>query len=183
MTAATIYMVQPPDQAPPPPDSPHRQLLQTHLRTVWRFVRMLGCDPDAADDLTQETFVVALQKGLGDRAPHEVAAFLRRTARHLWLREHERTNRRARLLAAAAETVFRPAAGDDDSRTGDQRVHALRACIRELGDRSRQLIRWFYGEGQSRAEIAARLGLQENGVKTALQRTRATLRECLGRKI
>lgn len=191
MSSATLAMNPAPDPASPPPDTPSdtpmscgsEHLVQTHLRAVWRFARLLGCRPDEADDLTQETFVVALQKGVGDRDERETAAFLRHTVRHLWLRGNERRNRRARLLATAAETVFERVCGAGPNDNGDRRVEALRECVDGLEGRPRQIVRLFYGEGRSRQDVAQRLGLQENGVKTALQRARAALRDCVWRKL
>jgi RNA polymerase sigma-70 factor (ECF subfamily) len=182
MEATVIKMVYPPKPAVPAPlpGDPREQLVRQHLRLVWRFLRLLGCAPEEADDLTQETFVVTLQKGTGDRNTHEVAAFLRRTARHLFLRSREKSNRREALLAAAAEGMWARVHGDDD---GGRTVAALRQCTAELGERSRQVVRLFYGESRSRTEIAAILGMQETGVKTALQRIRGALRECLQRKM
>ncbi len=181
MKLAVLEMVRQTDPPPPPPpDSPLEQLVHLHLRGVWRFLRLLGCARDEADDLTQETFIIAFRKGLSDRSPPQVAAFLRRTARHLFLRSRHQRDRRARLLAAAAESLWQRSCAADG---GDRRISALRECLAELATKARQLVRMFYAEGRSRAEVAASLGMQETGVKTALQRTRSTLKECVGRKI
>lgn len=163
------------------PDLAERErLVRTHLRGIWRHLRTLGCPAFEADDLVQETFVVAFEKGLGDRDQHETAAFLRKTARHLWLRSRSKQGRRAELLAAAAEELWARLCRDD---SGDDAGAALRDCIQGLGDRARRLVTLFYGEQRSRAEVAAALGMQETGVKTALQRVRSVLRECVQEKL
>lgn len=181
MTTATRYMPSPTAPSPiPPPRAAADQLVRAHLRGVWRFLRLLGCAPFEADDLTQETFVVALQKDLGDRSSLQVASFLRRTARHLFLRSREQRDRRAELLADVAERVFAAACGDDG---GDRRVDALRTCLQELGERPRRIVRMFYGERRSRQDIAAELAMQEAGVKTALQRLRDALKQCMQRRM
>lgn len=177
---ATLEVDPEPATVPTLVRDPGEQLVRRHLRQVWRFLRLLGCEPEEADDLTQETFVVALSKGTGDRDARQVAAFLRRTARHLFLRSREQRGRRARLLAAAAERLFERACGDDGADAG---VAALRDCVAELGERPRRIVRLFYGEGRSRAAVAAALDMQETGVKTALQRLRDSLRECMRRKM
>ncbi|MCK5943783.1 MAG: sigma-70 family RNA polymerase sigma factor, partial [Planctomycetes bacterium] len=164
-----------PNAAPPTADE---QLVRRHVRGVWRFLRVLGCAPDEADDLTQEAFLVALRKGTGDRGERQVAAFLRQTARHLFLRSRRLRGRRAERHAALVEEVFAAACGDDG---GDARVEALRGCVEQLPERSRSLVRMFYGEERSREDVARALGMKETGVKTALQRLRRSLRECLQR--
>ena len=68
-------------------------LVNRHVRAVWRYLRMHGADPHEADDLTQEAFVVALQKGAAHLDPAATATFLRRTARFLFLRLRARRSR------------------------------------------------------------------------------------------
>lgn len=170
-----------PGPMPQPADLATRErIVHAHLRGVWRHLRTLGCPAFEADDLAQETFVVAFEKGLGDRNEHETAAFLRATARHLWLRSRSKQNRRAELLAAAAEDLWARLCRDD---SGDRALLALRECVHGLGDRARRLVHLFYGEERSRTEVAAALGMQENGVKTALQRVRQALRECVQERL
>ncbi|MBX3202222.1 MAG: RNA polymerase sigma factor [Labilithrix sp.] len=54
MTAAAV----------PSKDEAARQvaLVRTHLPSVWRFLRRLGLQPDDADDVAQEVFLVAVRK-------------------------------------------------------------------------------------------------------------------------
>jgi len=98
----------------------------------------------------------------------------------VFLRHRRLEGRRADRHAALAEDVFARACdrGDDG---GDARIEALRACVERLGTRSRALVRLFYGEGRSRTEVAGLLGIRETGVKTALQRVRQSLRDCMER--
>src|SRR6186997_2559087 len=57
-----------------------------HRLGIWRYLRFLGCDDAAADDLTQETFLaVARGAGNGD-AVRDVPAYLRGIARNLFLK-------------------------------------------------------------------------------------------------
>jgi hypothetical protein len=48
---------------------------------LWRYLRVLGCEPALADDLVQEVFVVVLQRPQFDGSkPGAAFAFLRTTA-------------------------------------------------------------------------------------------------------
>ena len=38
------------------------RLVKEHQADLWRHLRMLGCDPAQADDLTQETFLTVMEK-------------------------------------------------------------------------------------------------------------------------
>jgi len=162
-------------------------LVRQHLRSLWRYLRMLGAEPAEADDLAQEAFVVAMQKGAlpgepGQSEPGLLAAFLRTTARFLFLRLRK-ASRRERRLADDVDALWARDALRDG---GDGLVAAVRACVGELDGRARRAIELCYGlhdnDAQGRAAIAHELGLQENGVKTLLQRVRQKLRECIERR-
>jgi RNA polymerase sigma factor (sigma-70 family) len=154
-------------------------LVRTHQVAVWRWLRSLGCPPADAEALAAETFVVAWRKGfvLGEHG--EAAAFLRSTARFLWLRRQRSRGREAARFAAAAEALWeRDCAADD----GALFVAALRECLAALDGRSAEAVRLCYTERRPHRDAAARLGLKPNGLKTLLQRLRAALRRCIERR-
>lgn len=146
---------------------------------VFRFLRSLGASREVADDLTQEAFVAAWQKGKQDLPPAALAAFLRRAARFLWL-EHRRGERRAE--AAVAALALRTWE-EEDLGDGEAMVTATRVCVRELRGRAARAVELAYGAGSGRDDIAKTLGMQPNGVKTLLARTRKWLAECIRRRL
>lgn len=149
--------------------------LHTALR---RYVRLLGAEPGTADDLVQEAFVIALRRpGFDADVPGAAFAFLRTTVRHLWLRRHR--GRLTERELADADAVWDRRCGDG----GDAYVLALRTCVRRLPERSQRLLQAIHGAGASRTEAAALLGLGKHGVKSALQRLRALLRDCIERRL
>jgi len=160
----------------PDADARNAQWIAHFQGDVWRYLRHLGCDRTEADDLTQDTFVVLLRTPtFDDRAPAATAAWLRRIAENRF-RNHLRKVRRRedpRWIAAVNQvwTV-------DDVPT-DHRLEALATCLDGLEDGSRALVDAFYRDGESRRAIADRLGMQESGIKTRLQRLRAALRRCV----
>jgi len=151
-------------------------LVRRHQVGVWRYLRALGAAADEAEDLLQETFLVALDKLTEDLGTTSVASFLRKTARHLLLRQRrDRGRREAAVIAFADELWQRDCAVDD----GGAWLEALDGCVSQLDGRSRDVVQWFYREGQSRKQVAARLQIKETGMKTLLQRLRAALRSCI----
>jgi RNA polymerase sigma-70 factor (ECF subfamily) len=151
-------------------------IVRRHLRGLYRFARALGADAEFAGDLCQEAFVVAWRKGRQDLPDRALAAFLRRSARLLWLQHHRRERRREAAFAAASERLWR-----EEDGAHDDRIAAVRACVDQLRGRAAQAVQLAYGDGRGRAEIAAALGLTPNGVKTLLARTRGWLEQCIGR--
>src|SRR5262245_64911357 len=82
------------------------EIAQTHRLGIWRYLRFLGCDDAAADDLAQETFlVVARGAGGNGHAVRDLPAYLRGIARNLFLKWVRRSRREPSLeeLAAADE--------------------------------------------------------------------------------
>lgn len=167
---------------PLPPVDPHPGLAANadrHREALWRYLRVLGADAVAADDLVQEVFLVALQRAdFDDRVPGAVFTFLRRTARYLWLRSLRR--RTTPLEVEAADLVWQQHCGDGP---GDDYVDALRQCVERLPARSRTLLQATYGDGDGRTAAGARIGLGEQGVKSSLRRLRAFLHDCIRQRL
>lgn len=156
--------------------------VRAHLRAVWRYLRMHGASADEADDLAQECFVIAAQKNALGLDPAATATFLRRTARFLFLRRRSQDRAMVQLADAVDELWDRDCGTDG----GDGLVAALRECLRKLAPKAAQAVQMAYGidgdEPARRVEVAAALGMQENGVKTLMQRAREQLRVCLDRR-
>lgn len=154
------------------------RLVRSHQAEVWRYVRYLGASTELADDLVQETFLQLLRTPFQERTPAETAQWLRTVARNQFVRSF----RRPPLPLAdldAIEVAWTDFAGDD---AGSRSLAALRACVERLAGRPRDVVRWHYEERCSRAEISARLGIGEDGVKSLLRRTREVLRACIERQ-
>lgn len=178
--------ISPAPEAPPVPApavGDFAAWVDRHLRSVWRHLRMHGALPDAADDLTQEVFVVAWQKAAHERAPAAAAAFLRRTSRFVFLRHLRDRDRSAVELADAVDLLWTSDCEADD---GDGLLAALRECVAQLDGRARRAVELSYGTDAispaPRIDAAAELGLQPNGLKTLLQRVRQQLRACVERR-
>ncbi len=156
-------------------------LVKNHQASVWRYLRLLGCDPATAEDLTQETFLAVYYRPFELRSTASSAAYLRRVARNLFLKERRGLARRpAQCDLDAADAVFETRSGEDE---GEAYRESLRACLRDLSERSRTALDLRYGAKIERTEIARRLGMKDQGVKTLLQRAKQALRECIERRV
>jgi RNA polymerase sigma-70 factor (ECF subfamily) len=155
-------------------------IVRRHQAGLWRYLRLLGCDPTTAEDVAQETFLALLAADFEDRHPRSTAAWLRKKARYLFLDRVRARTRRERNLALAAERVWRRYAAEDDG-AGYRR--ALEHCVEGLAPKARRAVDLRYSDHRTRAEMAGILGLRENGVKTLLQRARAALRDCVERRL
>lgn len=153
--------------------------VRRHQAVVWRYLRLLGCTPDTADDLTQDTFLISLRKGVAREEHAHARAWLRRVARNLWVDRNRRFRRRREVEWADQVDLVWTA----DESEAEARLGALQLCLDGLDNRSAEVVRLRYRENRSRAEIARELGMRENGVKTLIQRVRRGLRECVERRL
>ena len=64
---------------------------------------------------------------------------------------------------------------------GDESLRLLRDCLERLEGRAREALRLHYEDRRSRREIAERLSIGEDGVKSLLRRSREVLRQCVAR--
>jgi RNA polymerase sigma-70 factor (ECF subfamily) len=154
------------------------RLVREHQAGVWRYLRVLGCPAAEAEDLTQETFLAVLTKPFHDYNRQATAAYLRQVARNLFI------SGRRRAVAVAeldeAEAAWLQWAVKDD---GQELMDALQACLQKLTDRARQALDLRFGRQSPRAEIAAALGLSEDGAKNLMQRAKQQLRACIEKAI
>lgn len=151
------------------------QLVRRHQGMVWRYLRLLGADPDEADDLMQETF---LRIGAARREPVAApAAFLRGIARNLLIAARRAQRRRTptREWTAAVDEL----AADEPAAFDDARMEALRRCLLRLRGRGRRAVELHHVDGLSYRSAAERLGIGVHGFKTLLDRARRALRLCV----
>ena len=156
------------------------QLVEAHQNMLRGFLRFLGCPAQLADDVCQDVFLSVFASPFEHRSEAETASYLRKVARHLYLKAMHRERRRTLSIDPdEAEAAWLSFEGDDG---GSGYMEALRECLRLLTGRPAEVIRLRYHEGLRRDAIRARLGLSEGGVKSILIRTRARLRDCVERK-
>lgn len=159
------------------------QLIDRHQNGVWRYLRMLGCDPSTADDLTQETFLRVLRRdNFVQHNDSATAGYLRRTAYNLLISRHRKLGR--------VHTVSEPQMLDESwdrwagkDLTGDAAVEALQTCLQTLTERAQQALRMRFSEGASRVEIGDALGITDHGARNLMQRAKQQLRQCVEGKL
>lgn len=165
------------------PEACLRDLIQRHQAGVWRYLRAVGASPQLAEELLQDTFVVAWQRDLTDRGNVPVATFLLRTARHLYLKRCRALGRRKEALVDSVDQLWQRTCESDQ---GKGWLAALRECVDQLDGRARKAVQLCYGADAVRGDrhkVADELGIKPNGLKTLLQRARGLLRACIESKI
>ncbi|MHC4166693.1 MAG: RNA polymerase sigma factor [Planctomycetota bacterium] len=155
-----------------------RTLLKSRDRiaaAAWVVVR----DAHAAEDIFQNVVLKALTKEVSFEATGAVLSWAFITARREgidWLRRHRRelTGLDSELLGLLEQEWL-----SETADCGEQRMEALRACLKTLPDKSRRLLRLRYFEGDSCGEVAKKLGTELNAVYKRLSRLHKGLRGCI----
>jgi RNA polymerase sigma factor (sigma-70 family) len=149
-------------------------LVRRHAAPLWVTIRRSLRDRDEARDVLQETWLRALEGLAGLRDPARLRAWLLSIALNL---VRERSRRPAHTGLEALEDGGPAAEGGPDDCDARDTARALRAEIERLPPRQREVFDLRMNHELSHAEIAALLGITEEGSRAnhyqALRRLRA----------
>ena len=162
----------------PPADGGDSLALQ--VRATCRYLLAQGCGIAEAEDLTQDAFAIAWSKGAEGMPPGRRAAFLRTTALNLLRNRRRQRHGREVSLQDAVHVLFEEACAAD---SGEALWEAVARCKEQLAPKARTALELVYEQGCGREQVATRLDLKANGLKTLLQRTRDALRHCVERSL
>ena len=149
---------------------------------VSAFVRAAVRDPEAANDLLQETAVVLVRRFADYDRGRPFLAWALGVARFQILGFHRDEARRQITYDADLFERFTEAWAAQAPAAG-ARSAALEECVERLESRPRQILRWRYFENLNSEEIARRLGTPAAAVRVTLQRLREKLRLCVERRM
>jgi RNA polymerase sigma-70 factor len=162
-------------------------LTREHIDSVRAFLLASLRDNVAAEDVLQETFLVAWR--ILDRYDRALpfGPWVRGIAAKLLL-NHRRKLGRSRVYFCDDQVLTHLDDGFRDfarlqGDTFDEKLDALRGCLDQLTGPQRESIRLHYEHGLHCKEIALRLGIGFEAVKKHLQRGRALLHRCLLTKL
>lgn len=146
---------------------------------AWLVVR----DAHAAEDIFQNVALKALAREVTFDSDGALMSWAFITARREgidWLRRQK--NEPVCLDETILEIVEREWADEALCQAGG-RSQALRDCLGELPDRSRELLRRRYFDGQRCDEVAAALGTKLDAVYKRLSRLHHALKGCIEAKL
>jgi RNA polymerase sigma-70 factor (ECF subfamily) len=155
--------------------SPDPDALGRDLGAVRRLARGLVAGDDLADDVVQETVIVALRRG-GDRS-RSAAAWLAGIARNVARNLLRAGRRRARHEAAAHPARPAPSVLEDAARIEEHR--RVLAAARDLTEPYRSVVILRFFDDLTPTAIAALTGRAVPTVKTQLRRALAHMRRRL----
>ncbi len=165
------------DRTASTPSESFEALYRRAFPRVYGYVATLLRDRSAAEEVTAQAFERAYRKRRSFRASRGTEeAWLFGIARNAALDELRRRKRRA-TLEADPEDVH--ATGPGEHADGALRREAVRAALRRLAPRERELVALKFAGGLSHEEIGRVLGISASNAGTRLHRALENLRrEC-----
>jgi RNA polymerase sigma-70 factor (ECF subfamily) len=151
-------------------------LVVQYQQTVYRWALTLADDPDDADDLVQETFILVARKLGSYEASGSFSAWLYSITRRAAGQRRRLVRRRRRLLERGAESaaVYLTDPGARVDRA--QAVALIRMCFHDLPRKQREIFDLVDLQGLSPAEAAVLTDTKPATVRAHLFKARASIR-------
>jgi RNA polymerase sigma-70 factor (ECF subfamily) len=154
------------------------RLVTPYLPMLFAYSRAICLDFHAAQDVVQETAIIAF-RNLNHLFPEaDFSTWLRAIARRQSLEARRKLHRFARFADDAVERTYEDPAPAEVS----VRRKMLGDCIRALGERGQGVVEGHYFRGLTLAQVAARLETSVSAVKQLLYRARKLLEECVRKR-
>ena len=165
-----------------------RQLVQNHHQVVRFFIsRFIYC-PESIDDVAQEVFLQAFRDLNRFRGDSNFSTWMIGIARLKSL-EHLRAKRKTdsvmRDLQLANQTEMQLENLQHACYgfgAAEERLRALTACVAELPEHSLSMVRYFYFDRMSCADIAKTCRSKGSTIRMRLHRVRELLKNCVESK-
>lgn len=144
-------------------------LVRDHGTALRRFLQRRLNSAEAADDLSQETYLRLARMGEGEGIADQ-RGYLFTIAANL-ARDHQRRQRREGLAEPADRLDVMPCPAPDPERTvaARQELQVLERAIADLPPKTREIPLLFRVEGWTRRQIAEHLGLSPKTVEYHMQ--------------
>lgn len=156
-----------------------QQVLIRHLPMLYAYSRALCGDHHAAQDVVQETGLIAF-RNLNHLFPEtDFVAWVKAIARRQALSMQRKLSRAAVLPEESIEAVYQ----DPSPAAAAPRRDALARCLGALQGRLARVIRDHYFGGSKVEELAQGMEMTRHAVVQLLYRARMALRDCIQRRL
>jgi RNA polymerase sigma-70 factor, ECF subfamily len=154
-------------------------VLAPHLPMLLAYTRAICNDYHTAEDVVQETALIASRNIHNLFAEADFAGWLKAIARRQALAARRSS---ARLKPVIEKEIEKAYENPSPSAVNPEKA-ALSECLEELTDRAGEVVRAHYFEGDGIEAMSTRYKLNPNTLKTILFRARQTLENCVQRRI
>jgi len=154
-------------------------LVREHHRLLLAYARSLAKEPQLAEDLVQEAFVIAWEKFAEFDVKRDFGAWLRGIIRYEYL-HWARKKKEIALEEEDLEAIDAHYATWHSTESSQQDLFsAVRACVAALPEPLQKIIQLTYTFGFTGPEVASGEGVSEEALRKRLQRAREKIASCL----
>ena len=150
------------------------------------YVLSLTSDAHLAEDIVQETFLIAYRKIETLRKVEAFGAWLREIARRETLVALRRQGREKPLepeLLAGIEDVFSSLEHVEQTERWQERFEVVERCFKQIPEKLREVCSLHYFEDLATKDIAVALRVGLSAVLKRLERARTALKECVEKQM
>lgn len=150
------------------------ELIEQYSVLLYRYSYRLTGNPDEAEDLTQQVFLLVQQRRHQLREPRAIRSWLLTIVRNVFLKSRRHKSKK-RSLDEIAEPFIDDSAGSNLWIDREQ----LQVALLELSEEFRSAVVLFYFDEFSYQEIAEHLGVPIGTVMSRLSRAKSFLKKRL----
>lgn len=155
------------------------ELFEEYVPRVYLFALRLTGNREEAEELTQETFLQAIEHRASLRDPAAVRAWLFTIAVNRWRSGLRHKEREERLTSGASELGARRAPLPEEELVIQEDLRRVRDAMDGLPARQREVLYLHACEGFTLQAIADILGIRPEAVKASLSLARKRMRQHL----
>jgi RNA polymerase sigma-70 factor (ECF subfamily) len=155
------------------------EVMKPHLPMLFAYSRAICGDFHAAQDVVQETALIAYRKLAHFFREADFATWLRAIARREALSARKKVTKMTLLTEEAIERYYL----QTESEPASPERQALKECLKLLAGKMSRVVRGHYYEGRRLADLAASMDQTVSAVKQLLYRARLALRDCVRRRL
>lgn len=159
-----------------------KKYIENYGKEIYSFCVYLTRSSEKADDLYQDTFLVAMEKGEMDEDQNP-KAYLITIATNLWRNQKKKyvvRKKKANIIYFQDENLEQLDDGSEsmeDQMVKDDEIRAIRSLVNKLPDKLRIVILMYYMEEMSLVEISEALNIPIGTVKSRLHQAKTRLKE------
>lgn len=159
-------------------------LYRHYQASLYAFIRLRVRDDDAAEEILNDTFMVAIQKPGQFTGTSSFYTWLCGIAKNVcgtWIRKQQAgvSKNTIDLEEEALENIADPQWGVLEQIENRERDDILRECIDQLPQTHREAFYWAWFEEESVESVAERLACPAGTVKSRLYNARAKITDCV----
>lgn len=161
-------------------------LAKQHEAMLLAYVSSFVADAKLAEDIAQQSFLIAYRKIDTLKDPAAFPAWLRGIARREAFSAMRRQGRELPIeptVLQELDEAYRHFEEQHPAQTWEERFRLVEECFEQLPETLQTVCRLHYFEDRKAREIADSLALNLNAVLKRLERARSAIRECVQRRL